>query len=110
MLTRGACACAVADPCMARTTSRSRRALVLPVAIGVVDASGYPRGDPEPHGRRLDGVGPATWMRGCYSDGMAEQDPASPYRVGAEPIEQLIVTTGNEGAGYDIARHLATVR
>jgi uncharacterized protein YbjQ (UPF0145 family) len=41
---------------------------------------------------------------------MAEQQTANPYRVGAEPIEQLIVTTGNEVAGHDIVRYLAIVR
>jgi uncharacterized protein YbjQ (UPF0145 family) len=41
---------------------------------------------------------------------MAAPDPASPYRVGAEPIEQLIVTTGNEIAGHDITKYLAIVR
>src|SRR6266550_652175 len=46
----------------------------------------------------------------CYSAGMAEPDPSSPYRVGAEPIEQLIVTTGNEVAGHDIVKYLAIVR
>jgi uncharacterized protein YbjQ (UPF0145 family) len=41
---------------------------------------------------------------------MAATDPASPYRIGAEPIEQLIVTTGNEVAGHDIVKYLAIVR
>jgi uncharacterized protein YbjQ (UPF0145 family) len=41
---------------------------------------------------------------------MAAPDPASPYRTGAEPIEALIVTTGNEVAGYDIVKYLAIVR
>ncbi len=41
---------------------------------------------------------------------MAEQEAANPYRVGAEPIEQLIVTTGNEVAGHDIVKYLAIVR
>jgi uncharacterized protein YbjQ (UPF0145 family) len=41
---------------------------------------------------------------------MAASDPASPYRIGAEPIEQLIVTTGNEVAGHDIVKYLAIVR
>jgi uncharacterized protein YbjQ (UPF0145 family) len=41
---------------------------------------------------------------------MAAPGPASPYRVGAEPIEQLIVTTGNEVAGHDIVKYLAIVR
>ena len=41
---------------------------------------------------------------------MAASEPASPYRVGAEPIEQLIVTTGNEVAGHDIVKYLAIVR
>ena len=41
---------------------------------------------------------------------MADQEASSPYRVGAEPIEQLIVTTGNEVAGHDIVRYLAIVR
>jgi uncharacterized protein YbjQ (UPF0145 family) len=41
---------------------------------------------------------------------MATSEPASPYRVGAEPIEQLIVTTGNEVAGHDIVKYLAIVR
>ncbi|HEX3762829.1 MAG TPA: YbjQ family protein [Kofleriaceae bacterium] len=41
---------------------------------------------------------------------MAAPDPASPYRTGAEPIEQLIVTTGNEVAGHEIVKYLAIVR
>ena len=41
---------------------------------------------------------------------MAEQEAASPYRIGAEPIEQLIVTTGNEVAGHEIVKYLAIVR
>ena len=41
---------------------------------------------------------------------MAASEPASPYRTGAEPIEQLIVTTGNEVAGHDIVKYLAIVR
>ena len=34
----------------------------------------------------------------------------SPYRTGAEPTEQLIVTTGNEVAGQQIVRYLGIVR
>jgi uncharacterized protein YbjQ (UPF0145 family) len=34
----------------------------------------------------------------------------SPYRVGAEPTERLIITTGNEVAGYYIVRYLGIVR
>ena len=41
---------------------------------------------------------------------MAAPDPSNPYRVGAEPIEQLIVTTGNDVAGHDIVKYLAIVR
>jgi uncharacterized protein YbjQ (UPF0145 family) len=41
---------------------------------------------------------------------MATSEPASPYRIGAEPIEQLIVTTGIEVAGHDIVKYLAIVR
>lgn len=41
---------------------------------------------------------------------MAASGSASPYRTGAEPIEQLIVTTGNEVAGHDIVKYLAIVR
>jgi len=41
---------------------------------------------------------------------MADPAPSSPYRVGAEPIEQLIVTTGNEVAGHEIVKYLAIVR
>ena len=41
---------------------------------------------------------------------MADQEASSPYRVGAEPIEQLIVTTGNDVAGHDIVKYLAIVR
>jgi uncharacterized protein YbjQ (UPF0145 family) len=41
---------------------------------------------------------------------MATSESASPYRIGAEPIEQLIVTTGNEVAGHDIVKYLAIVR
>lgn len=40
---------------------------------------------------------------------MAESE-ANPYRVGAEPIEDLIVTTGNDVAGHDIVKYLAIVR
>ena len=40
-----------------------------------------------------------------------ETPPAEgPYRVGLEPIERLIVTTGNEVAGYRIVQYLAIVR
>ncbi|MDB4959573.1 MAG: hypothetical protein JWO36_7142 [Myxococcales bacterium] len=39
---------------------------------------------------------------------MAESE--HPYRVGLEAIEQLIVTTGNEVAGYQIVKYLAIVR
>jgi uncharacterized protein YbjQ (UPF0145 family) len=53
---------------------------------------------------------PATPPRGWYSAGMAHPDPSNPYRAGAEPIEQLIVTTGNEIAGHDIVKYLAIVR
>ena len=41
---------------------------------------------------------------------MATSEPASPYRIGAEPIEQLIVTTGNDVAGHEIVKYLAIVR
>jgi len=42
---------------------------------------------------------------------MAENpDATSPYRVGAERIEQVIVTTGNEIAGHTILAYLAIVR
>ena len=41
---------------------------------------------------------------------MADPAPSSPYRVGAEPIEQLIVTTGNDVAGHEITKYLAIVR
>ena len=43
---------------------------------------------------------------------MAESEDVagSPYRVGAERIEQVIVTTGNEIAGHEIVRYLAIVR
>jgi uncharacterized protein YbjQ (UPF0145 family) len=41
---------------------------------------------------------------------MADQEASSPYRIGAEPIEQLIVTTGNEVAGHEIVKYLAIVR
>ncbi len=34
----------------------------------------------------------------------------SPYRTGYEPIEEVIVTTGNEIAGHDIVGYLAIVR
>jgi uncharacterized protein YbjQ (UPF0145 family) len=40
----------------------------------------------------------------------SEDVAGSPYRVGAERIEQVIVTTGNEIAGHDIVRYLAIVR
>src|SRR5262245_3090840 len=41
---------------------------------------------------------------------MPEASEANPYRVGAERIERLIVTTGNEVAGYRIAKYIAIVR
>jgi uncharacterized protein YbjQ (UPF0145 family) len=41
---------------------------------------------------------------------MAASEATSPYRIGAEPIEQLIVTTGNEVAGHDIVKYIAIVR
>jgi uncharacterized protein YbjQ (UPF0145 family) len=41
---------------------------------------------------------------------MADQEAPSPYRVGAEPIEHLIVTTGNDVAGHEIVKYLAIVR
>jgi len=41
---------------------------------------------------------------------MTETTEGNPYRVGAEPIERLIVTTGNEIAGYRIVKYLAIVR
>ena len=34
----------------------------------------------------------------------------NPYRVGAEPMQHLIVTTGNEVAGHRITKYLAIVR
>jgi len=40
---------------------------------------------------------------------MADQ-PQSPYRAGAEPTEQMIVTTGNDVAGHDIIKYLGIVR
>ncbi len=41
---------------------------------------------------------------------MAEEPAASPYRVGAEPNERLIVTTSNDVAGYQIVRYVGIVR
>jgi uncharacterized protein YbjQ (UPF0145 family) len=41
---------------------------------------------------------------------MADEGAANPYRVGAERIEQLIVTTGNEVAGHQITKYIAIVR
>jgi uncharacterized protein YbjQ (UPF0145 family) len=41
---------------------------------------------------------------------MAEPTGDSPYRVGAERIDRLIVTTGNEVAGHEIVKYLAIVR
>jgi len=40
----------------------------------------------------------------------AESQAGNPYRAGYERIEQIIVTTGNEVAGYDIVAYLAIVR
>ena len=37
-------------------------------------------------------------------------DSTHPFRDGIEPIEQLIVTTGNEIAGHQIVKYLAIVR
>lgn len=39
-----------------------------------------------------------------------ETQPGDPYRAGYERIEQIIVTTGNEVAGYEIVKYLAIVR
>jgi hypothetical protein len=39
-----------------------------------------------------------------------EPTPEHPYRVGAEQIERLIVTTGNDVAGHHIVKYLAIVR
>lgn len=39
-----------------------------------------------------------------------ETQPGDPYRRGYERIEQIIVTTGNEVAGYEIVTYLAIVR
>jgi len=36
--------------------------------------------------------------------------PEHPYRAGFERIDQVIVTTGNEVAGYDIVSYIAIVR
>src|SRR6185503_10986176 len=41
---------------------------------------------------------------------MAETPAESPYRIGAEPTERLIVTTGNDVAGYEIGKYLGIVR
>jgi uncharacterized protein YbjQ (UPF0145 family) len=38
------------------------------------------------------------------------EQTGDPYRGGYERIEQIIVTTGNEVAGYEIAKYLAIVR
>jgi uncharacterized protein YbjQ (UPF0145 family) len=38
------------------------------------------------------------------------QQPASAYRVGAEPTVSIVVTTGNEVSGYRIAAYLGIVR
>ena len=41
---------------------------------------------------------------------MSETQGEGPYRAGFERIEQLIVTTGNEVAGFEIVSYLAIVR
>jgi len=41
---------------------------------------------------------------------MAEPPAESPYRIGAEPNERLIVTTSNDVAGYEIVKYLGIVR
>jgi uncharacterized protein YbjQ (UPF0145 family) len=41
---------------------------------------------------------------------MAENPTESPYRVGTEPTERMIVTTGNDVAGYQIVKYLGIVR
>lgn len=49
----------------------------------------------------------------AYDSPMTEPTPepaAGPYRAGFERIEQIIVTTGNEIAGYQIVKYLAIVR
>jgi uncharacterized protein YbjQ (UPF0145 family) len=38
------------------------------------------------------------------------EEAASPYRVGTERTEQIIVTTGNEVVGYRVSAYLAIVR
>ncbi len=40
----------------------------------------------------------------------ADNPPGDPYRAGYERIEQIIVTTGTEVAGYEIVKYLAIVR
>jgi uncharacterized protein YbjQ (UPF0145 family) len=39
-----------------------------------------------------------------------DNQPGDPYRAGYERIEEIIVTTGTEVAGYEIVKYLAIVR
>jgi uncharacterized protein YbjQ (UPF0145 family) len=41
---------------------------------------------------------------------MTEATTKDPYRAGFERIQQIIVTTGNEVAGYDIVGYVGIVR
>src|SRR5438874_13460590 len=41
---------------------------------------------------------------------MTEPTEGAPYRAGYEKIERIIVTTGNDVAGHQIASYLAIVR
>jgi uncharacterized protein YbjQ (UPF0145 family) len=44
------------------------------------------------------------------TEGGEPQQADDPYRKGYERIEEIIVTTGNEVAGYEIVKYLAIVR
>ena len=44
------------------------------------------------------------------SEANTDATAGDPYRTGYERIEQIIVTTGNEVAGYEIVKYLAIVR
>jgi uncharacterized protein YbjQ (UPF0145 family) len=49
-------------------------------------------------------------MATTTNESTSDTPTQDPYRGGYERIEQIIVTTGNEIAGYDIVKYLAIVR
>jgi uncharacterized protein YbjQ (UPF0145 family) len=41
---------------------------------------------------------------------MTQATTENPYRAGFEKIQQIIVTTGNDGAGHDVVGYIGIVR